>query len=167
MFLGHLNINSIRNKFESVQEIIRNTFDIFLFSETKIDSSFPSQQFSIPEYRIFRKDRNTRGGGLLFYVKHDLNCKVLTNCPMRQNFEIIALEMKLPKTNWLIIGTYKPLSLSDITFTSEIKNIWTFYRSAHWQYLRKNNNRKTLTKHVTRQNHFVIAKCRIPKGLKG
>ena len=31
----------------------------------------------------------------------------------------------------LIIGTYKPPSLSDITFTSEIKNMLTFYRSAH------------------------------------
>ena len=46
---------------------------------------------------------------------------------MRQNFEILALELKLSKTNGLIIGTCKPPSLSDITFTSEIKNILTFY----------------------------------------
>ena len=46
----NLNINSIRNKFESVQKIIQNTFDFFLFSETIIDSSFLSQQFSIKEY---------------------------------------------------------------------------------------------------------------------
>ena len=131
LFFGHLHINSIRNKFESVQEIIQNTFDIFLFSETKIDSSFPSQQFSILEYRIFRKDRNAFGRGLLFYINQDLNCKVLTNYPMRQDFEILALELKLSKTNRLIISTYKPPSLSDVTFTSEIKNILTFYRSTH------------------------------------
>ena len=41
LFFGHININSIRKKFESFQEIIQNIFDIFLFSETKIDSSFP------------------------------------------------------------------------------------------------------------------------------
>ena len=45
--------------------------------------------------------------------------------PMRQDFEIL----KLLKTNWLIIGTNKPPSLSDITFTSEIKNVLTFYWS--------------------------------------
>ena len=39
--------------------------------------------------------------------------------------------MKLSKTNWLVIGTYKPPSLSDIAFTSEISNILTFYRSTH------------------------------------
>ena len=55
------------------------------------------------------------GGGLLFYVNQDLNCKVLTNYPMRQDFEILALELKLSKTNWLIIGTYKSPSLRDIT----------------------------------------------------
>ena len=46
---------------------------------------------------------------------------------MRQDFEIV----KLLKTNWLIIGTNKPPSLSDITFTSEIKNALTFYWSTH------------------------------------
>ena len=91
-----------------------NTFDIFLACETKIDFSFPTQQFSIPEYRIFRKDRNARGGGLLFYVNQNLNCKVLNKYPMPQDLEILILELKLSKTNWLVIGTYKPPSLSDI-----------------------------------------------------
>ena len=43
LFFGHVNTNSIRNTFESVQEIIQNTFDIFVFSETKIDFPFPKQ----------------------------------------------------------------------------------------------------------------------------
>ena len=86
-------MNSIRNKFESVQEIIQNTFDIFLVCETKIDSSFPNQQFCIPEYRIFRKDRNARGGG-----NQDLNRKMLNKYPTRQNLEILVLELKLSKT---------------------------------------------------------------------
>ena len=124
-------MTSIRNRFKSVREIIQNTFDIFLACETKIDSSFPNQQFSIPEYRIFRKDRNARGRGLLFYVSQDLNFKVLNKYPTRQDPEILVLELKLSKTRWLVIGTYKPPSLSDIAFTSEVSNILTFYRSTH------------------------------------
>ena len=46
---------------------------------------------------------------------------------MRQDFKIL----KLLKTNWLIIGTNKPPSLSDIIFKSEIKNVLTFYWSTH------------------------------------
>ena len=131
LFFGQLNVNSIRNKFDPVQEIIQNTFDTFLACETKMYSSFPNQQFCISEYRIFRKDRNAHGGWLLFYVNQDLNCKVLNKYPTRQDLEILVLESKLSKTNRLVIGTYKPPSLSDIAFRSEICNILTFYRSTH------------------------------------
>ena len=44
--VGHLNINSIRNKFEMIVETITNS-DIFLISESKIDSAFPNMQFKI------------------------------------------------------------------------------------------------------------------------
>ena len=50
---------------------------------------------------------------------------------MVQDLEILVLESKLSKTNWLVLGTYKPPSLSDIAFTFEISNILTFYRSTH------------------------------------
>ena len=62
VFRGHFNVNSLRNEFESLKELIKNTFDIFLVTESKLDSSFPDCQFSIPGYRIVRKDRNKNGG---------------------------------------------------------------------------------------------------------
>ena len=40
VFLGHLNVNSLRIKFESLNELIKDTFDIFLVTESKLDSSF-------------------------------------------------------------------------------------------------------------------------------
>ena len=45
--IGHLNINSLRNKFESLIETITSKVDILLISETKIDSSFHLNQFYI------------------------------------------------------------------------------------------------------------------------
>ena len=42
---------------------------------------------------------------------------------MSRDFEILVLELKLSKIIWLIIGTYKPPSLSDITLISKIQNI--------------------------------------------
>ena len=47
LILGHLNINSIRNKFEALKFIIDNNIDIFLISETKLEDSFPTAQFLI------------------------------------------------------------------------------------------------------------------------
>ena len=71
MFFGHLNINSIRNKFEALELFVKENFDIFLVSESKLDSSFPDTQFSISGYRTIRKDRNKNGGGLMFFVNEN------------------------------------------------------------------------------------------------
>ena len=76
--LGHLNINSLRNKFESIADVIQGTFDIFLLSETKPDESFPDKQFRLNNCKTFRKDRNWYGGGIMFYVNENLPCKSLT-----------------------------------------------------------------------------------------
>ena len=40
--LATLNINSIRNKFSSLLEIISNNIDVLVIQETKIDASFHS-----------------------------------------------------------------------------------------------------------------------------
>ena len=47
LILGHLNINSIQNKFEALKFITDNNIDIFLISETKLDDSFSTAQFLI------------------------------------------------------------------------------------------------------------------------
>ena len=76
--LCHLNVNSLRDKFESIADVIQGTFDIFLLSETKIDKSFPNKQFFLNNFRIFGKDRSRYGRGIMFYVSEDLLCKSLT-----------------------------------------------------------------------------------------
>ena len=40
--IGHLNVNSLRNKFEAVEELVQNKVDICFLSETKIDETFPN-----------------------------------------------------------------------------------------------------------------------------
>ena len=45
--LAHLNINSIRNKFELLSEQIKGNADVSMISETKIDDSFPVGQFLV------------------------------------------------------------------------------------------------------------------------
>ena len=50
IIIGHLNINSIRYKFDFLKEIIGDNIDILLISETKIDASFPVGQFIISRF---------------------------------------------------------------------------------------------------------------------
>ena len=65
-----LNINSIRNKFESLKEIVSTNFDILFICETKLDSLFPRAQFHIHGFgEPYRFDRNGKGGGILLYIR--------------------------------------------------------------------------------------------------
>ena len=43
--VGHLNINSIRNKFDFLAHQVKGHTDILMISETKLDKSFPPSQF--------------------------------------------------------------------------------------------------------------------------
>ena len=61
-----------------LEEIIKDKTDIFLISETKFDSPFPSGKFIMKGYNTpFRLDRNQNGGGLLHYVREEISCEIL------------------------------------------------------------------------------------------
>ena len=76
LIFGHLNINSLRNKFDILSEQVKGSIDIFMVSETKLDDSFPEGQFLIEGFHSpFRFDRNRNGGGILLYVREDIPAK--------------------------------------------------------------------------------------------
>ena len=50
--LRYLNVNSLRNKFEFINELTRDTFDIFLVTKSKLDPTVSENRFSLPCYRI-------------------------------------------------------------------------------------------------------------------
>ena len=47
IIIAHLNINSIRNKFDALVHIINGNVDILVIVETKLDETFPENQFRI------------------------------------------------------------------------------------------------------------------------
>ena len=52
--------------------------DYVVLSKAKLDHSFHSAQFSLPNYEIrARRDRDKNGGGLIEFVKKGLICKIL------------------------------------------------------------------------------------------
>ena len=50
---GHLNINSIKNKFDFLAHQVTRNIDILMTSETKFDESFPPGQFLLDGYSVF------------------------------------------------------------------------------------------------------------------
>lgn len=68
--IAYLNVNCVAGfKFFEVKSLIlEGAFDVSVLAETKIDEAFPDSQFYIKGYKMFRKDRNRFGGGLLVYI---------------------------------------------------------------------------------------------------
>ena len=51
VIIGHLNINLLRNKFDQLKCIINDKIDILIIGDTKLDGSFPENQFMIDGYK--------------------------------------------------------------------------------------------------------------------
>ena len=97
LICAQLNINSIRNKFDSLVNIINNNTDIPMISETKLDPSFPNSQFHIHGFsEPYRLDRNGNSGGILLYIIKDIPSKlILTKMTIEGYFVEINLRKKV------------------------------------------------------------------------
>ena len=120
----------MRNKFVFAEDLIRD-FNIFLISESKLDDTFPNNQFKIDHYKMFRLDRNRYGGGLVLYVNEQVPCKKLTNYENPIASEIILLEFHQSKRKWLILGIYKAPNQKDAEFLQHLSWLLDFYNTTH------------------------------------
>ena len=88
LMIGHVNMLS---------NSIKGNLDILMISETKLDSTFPSNQFTIEGYAApIRFDRNGRGEGIILYIREDIPARLLkTSLP--KDLEGFFVELNLRK----------------------------------------------------------------------
>ena len=99
LIIGNLNINSLRSKFDQLKLLIQGKIDILIITETKLDDSFPTEQFTISGYsKPYRLDRNRNGGGVIIYIREDIPSKQINNFKIHDDIENIFIEVNLYKT---------------------------------------------------------------------
>ena len=122
LITGSLNINSLRNKFDTVHYLLKCQYiDILALCETKLDDSFPKCQFDVPGYNCIRKDRSRNGGGLLYYIRSDIPHRRRDDLEhvidSHMGFELIIMELTLNhKEKWLYALGYKPPEIKNSVF---------------------------------------------------
>ena len=86
--LGHLNINSIRNKFDLSNKGIKGFIDVLMVTETKLDDSFPEGQSLVESiHSPFRFDCNKNDGIIKLYVREDIPSTLLSHeFPFTESF---------------------------------------------------------------------------------
>ena len=103
LIIGHLNINSLRNKFELLTHEIKDNIDILMISEKKLDESLPTSQFFMKGF----SSPHCNGGGILLYISGDIPSKLLSI--ERDLTEAFFVEINLHnKKKWLISCSYNP-----------------------------------------------------------
>ena len=74
---GHVNARSLYPKLDEINYIVmKHDFDIFCISETWLGDQFKNSDVDIPDYDIYRKDRDgALGGGVCIYIyKEPFHC---------------------------------------------------------------------------------------------
>ena len=109
VIIGHININSLRNKFEHLTEMVRDKVDLLMISETKLDSSFPNAQLYMKSYsKPYRLDRTSEGEVIILYVRKDIPSKLINSSCTDHDKEYFLVELNLRKQTLLIICNYNP-----------------------------------------------------------
>ena len=92
-----------------------------MISETKIDSSFPKQQFIIDGYSVpLRLDRTKDGGGLLVYIRNGIVAHRLDSFTFAEGMECISIEVNLNKKKWVLLSVYRPPTQSEEIFLDNL-----------------------------------------------
>ena len=136
LIVSYLNINSIRNKFESLKTVVCNNLDIITIAETKLDSTFTTRQFMIDGFiKPFRYDRNKNGEGLLTFVRTRVPARELKAYKFPSEIEIIVLELIIKKVRWLLLNLYRPPNQCSKFFYNEVEKGLDFYRSKYEKFI--------------------------------
>ena len=99
---AHINISSLRNKFEQLKSMITSVMDIVVITETKLGESFIEARFLINGFsKPYRLDRDENGGGIIIYARENIPSRSLDIPSTSVGIECIFIEINLRKTKWL------------------------------------------------------------------
>ena len=111
------NARSIKNKINDVRVLLAcDIYHIFIVTETWLDTFIPNSLYigNSSNFNMYRKDRNSRGGGVAVFVKSFLDVLVIQDIPDRfDQIEYLVLHITyLSKFVFIMVTVYHPPSAS-------------------------------------------------------
>lgn len=129
----HLNVRSLPAHLDEIQALIQvNGFDLFLMTETWLNSTWEDNLINIDGYDMFRCDRINRGGGTAVYIKNSLICKRISLLDDTCGTEYVCLEVKqhCTRPNMAFIVLYRPPNSPALCYN----NITKIIQAASYRY---------------------------------
>ena len=106
--------------------------DVVIGSETWLSSDHLNSELLLDDYDIFRKDRNSHGGGVLLAVKKSLCAEII---PSSSDTESVFCKINIKGKKPIVFGSvYRPPSRTDFDYSlkivSELHNIFNKFKTA-------------------------------------
>ena len=93
-------------------------------TETKIDGTFPLEQFLITGFaKLLRLDRNSRDRGIMLFIRNNIPFRLLKPGNLPSNTEAFFIEINLHKKKWLMCCGYNPNKSLINKFTYDIGKV--------------------------------------------
>ena len=93
---------------------------------------FQKQFYYIERFRTpFRLDRNKHGGGILLYVRNNINAILLTDHVFPNEFEAFFTEIKANTCKWLVCFSYNPNRINVSTRLEQIRKVLDIYHKKY------------------------------------
>lgn len=109
----HLNIRSVRNKLDYIEDIASD-YNIISLTETHLDENIPSRDLELQGFsEPYRADRNFAGGGILVYVSEQIKTTRRFDLEF-PNGELIWLQLDFPHSFMLLCTVYRPPNATNL-----------------------------------------------------
>lgn len=100
-----------------------NIRGILGLSETWLNNYHTDEAISISGYKIVRNDRDSRGGGVAFYIKENIKFRLLeTHIAVNSTLECLWISLKIGGKNVCIGTLYKPPKTNLKTCLDDLEN---------------------------------------------
>lgn len=113
--IAHLNIRSLKNREHLVQlkELVyKNNYDIFVVTESWLNSTVTNAEVSLEGYKLSRLDRKKeRGGGVCVYTRNSLRANVIKDLTetSTSGFQQLWLQIQHKKLKSILLcSAYRP-----------------------------------------------------------
>lgn len=134
---AHVNIRSLTSGFNYFKDFVdKHEYDVIGLYETWLNSDISDDLLSIDGYRLIRKDRVTRGGGVALYIKSNLHFKQIYVNVEGNEIENLWVSLKINGESLALGVLYKPPNINLLSSLEQLDNMLSViipqYKSTIW-----------------------------------
>ena len=117
--LSHLNCRSLFPNINDIRDILTlHSFSVLALTETWLTPNISDGDMFVSNYKLLRRDRGSRGGGVALYIRADIQHKILL--PV-SHLEDLWISMVINGINIIFGVVYRPPSMSTADFVDSFE----------------------------------------------